>query len=139
MAGMSNYLKVELIKHVFRTGTFDDVAHLYISLHTGDPTGAGLNEVSVTDTGYARVYCPSYDTSWSAPSDTNGRTENLIDIVFPTPTGSTNWGLITHFGIWDASTGGNFLLYAPLTPPKPVSQGQDAPKMSAGVLIVTFT
>lgn len=37
---------------------------------------------------------------------------NSAMITFPRPTAS--WGTITHFGIFDAATGGRYLAFAPL-------------------------
>lgn len=139
MSALSDYAENELIKHIFRTGSFTKPETLYIALHTANPTDAGTGaEVSFTDTGYARVLCGPSDATWTATSGTDGHTENVSDITFPTPTGSTNWGSITHVSVRDADTGGNMLAYGALTVPKTVNQGDPAPKFVAGALDITL-
>lgn len=78
---------------------------LYASLHTADPGLNGASEVS--GNAYARVQV----SAWNSPND--GATANTNDFTFATPTPS-NWGTITHAGIWDAASGGNFLITANL-------------------------
>jgi hypothetical protein len=90
----------------------------------------------VSGGGYARVQRDPADANWTAASPTDGITANVADITFPAPT--TGWGTITHFGLWDAATGGNLLIHGALTTPRTVSGGDSAPVFSAGGLAVTF-
>lgn len=135
MANMSNYLEVELRKHIFRTGSFTKPAALYISLHTADPTD-DASGTEVSGGSYARVQRDPSDANWTAVSATDGITDNAADITFPTPTAS--WGEVTHFGIWDAVTAGNMLIHGVLSSPKTINNGDPAPKFLAGDLNVTF-
>ena len=135
MAKMSDYLEVELRKHLFRTGSFTKPTVLALSLHTADPLDAGSG-TEVSGGSYARVDRPPLDANWSAASATDGATDNVADITFPAPTG--NWGTITHFGIWDATTAGNLLIHGALTVSKVVNSGDAAPKFVAGALDITF-
>jgi len=132
---MSDYLEVELRKHLFRTGSFTKPTILAVSLHTADPTDAGTG-TEVSGGSYARVDRPPLDANWAAASATDGLTDNVADITFPAPT--ANWGVITHFGIWDALTTGNLLVHGALTTPKTVNSGDPAPKFLAGSLDITF-
>lgn len=135
MANMSDYLEVQLRAHIFRTATFTKPTELHISLHTADP----LDDASGTEVSggsYARVQRDPLDANWSAASATNGLTDNVGAITFPAP--SANWGVVTHFGIWDASTGGNLLIHGQLTTPKTINNGDAAPSFGAGDLDVTF-
>lgn len=77
----------------------------HISLHTGDPGGTGANEVSGGS--YARVQVnqngttqPYWNTASGSAMDNNGA------ITFPEGGADAS---VTHVGIWDASTAGNFL------------------------------
>lgn len=130
---MSTFLRNELRKHLFRTGSYTKPTVLAISLHTADPGLTGANEVAVG--AYARVQRDPLDANWSAPSD--GLTDNVAELVYPTPT--ANWGTVTHFGIWDALTLGNFLAGAALTTAKTINNGDPAPKFLVGALDVTLT
>jgi len=136
MSQMSDFLEVELRKHIFRTGSMTKPAALWISLHTANPTDAGSG-AEVSGNAYARVQRDPGDANWSAPDSTGGLTANLADITFPSPTPNA-WGTITHVGVWDASTSGNLICYATLTTPKTVNGGDAAPKFLTGSLSFTF-
>jgi len=135
MSKMSDYLEVELRKHIFRTGSFTKPSALYVSLHTADPTD-DASGTEVSGGSYARVQRDPLDANWTGASSTNGQTDNAAAITFPSPTG--NWGSVTHFGIWDASTSGNMLIHGALTTPKTVNNGDAAPAFAIGALVVTF-
>lgn len=135
MSQMSDYLEVELRKHIFRTGSFTKPSALYVSLHTADPTDAASG-AEVSGGSYARVQRDPLDANWTGASSTTGLTDNAAPITFPSPT--ANWGVVTHFGIWDASTSGNLLVYGALTTPKTINNGDAAPSFATGDLDVTF-
>lgn len=132
MADFSTYLRNQLRDHVFRTASFTKPGDIFVSLHTGDPGRTGANEV--TGGSYARIQRDPLDANWSATAD--GHAENLASITFPAPT--ANWGVVTHAGIWDALSGGNFLARADVTPDKTVNNGDPAPSFAAGALDFTF-
>lgn len=71
----------------------------HISLHTADPGSSGGNEVSGGS--YARQQVTA--SGWNAASD--GLVDNANQIDFADMPDVT----VTHFGIFDAATGGNFL------------------------------
>jgi len=132
---MSDYLENQLIDHIFRTATFAKPAGIYIGLYTTAPTDAG-GGTEVSGGSYARVAVTQADTSWDAPVAGDGHTQNSNDIVFPAPT--ADWGQVVAVGIFDASTGGNLLMWATLATPKTVNNGDAAPKFVAGDLDITF-
>ena len=72
------------------------------------PTIAGSNvtEPSAGGSGYTRVKLESL----SEPA--NGVVSNADAVLFPESL--TNWGVMTHFVIYDALSGGNLLMYGPL-------------------------
>src|SRR3972149_3873072 len=128
---MSDYLEVELRKHIFRTGSFTKPTQLHVSLHTADPTDAGTG-AEVSGGSYARVQRDPLDANWTAASATDGLTDNAADLVYPTPT--ANWGTVTHQACLDATSGGNMLIYGALTTAKTINNGDPAPKFVAGAL-----
>jgi hypothetical protein len=133
---MSDYLETNLRGYLFRTqATFAKPSGLWISLHTADPTDAGTG-AEVTGGSYARVARAPLDANWTGASGTNGLTDNAAVITFPAPT--ANWGVVTHFAIWDASTAGNMLIYGALTTPKTINNGGAAPSFAIGALAITF-
>jgi hypothetical protein len=144
MSQMTNYLENKLVDHLFRAQTLTAPANLHVSLHTADPTETGaVGEVS--GNGYTRGAVASSLVNWAgtqgagttvASSGTGGVTSNNGVIGFPTPSGA-GWGVVTHFAVWDAATGGNCLLYGSLGTSKTVNSG-DAVSFAAGSLTVTF-
>lgn len=135
MANMSDYLEVELRKHLFRTGSFTKPTVLGVALFTVTPSDSG-GGTEVTGGSYARVDHPPLDANWTAASATDGLTDNASAITFPTPT--ANWGTVVAFGIFDATSGGNLLVWGPITPNKTINNGDPAPAFATGALDITF-
>jgi hypothetical protein len=63
-------------------------------------------------------------------------TTNANAITFAAPT--ANWGTVTHFGIYDATSAGNLLVWGALTASRVISNGDAAPSFAPGALSVTF-
>lgn len=134
MSAMSDYLEGELIKHIFRTGSFTKPTVLAVGLFTAAPSDAG-GGTEVAGGSYARASLNPLDANWAAPTAGNGVTSNSSVITFATPT--AGWGNVTHFGIFDAASGGNLLFWGALTIAKTINQS-DAVTFPAGSLTVTF-
>lgn len=119
---ISTYERDNRLK-VFRGVTYPAVpANHYISLHSGDPGLTGASELS--GNGYARVAIAPGTGTWSAPA-TNGSVREISNagvVTFPTVTGA-DWATATHFGVWDASSAGNFIRGAALADPKTAEIG----------------
>src|SRR3990167_2901349 len=93
----------------------------YAALYTTCPTDSTAG-TEVTGGSYARVAITSSLANWAgthsagsttASSGTGGTTSNNGVITFPAPT--ANWGVVTCWGILDASTAGNLWVYSALT------------------------
>jgi len=134
MSKMSDYLEVELRKHIFRTGSFTKPSALYVSLHTADPQDNGAG-AEATYGSYARIQRDPSDANWTAASATDGVTDNAAVITFPTCTSGSE--LVTHFAVWDAVSGGNMICHGQLTNPQTISTGV-TPSFAVGALDVTF-
>jgi hypothetical protein len=135
VANASDYLEVELRKHLFRTGSFTKPTELWVALFTVTPSDSG-GGTEVTGGSYARVQRDPLDANWTAASATDGVTDNAAAVTFATP--SANWGTVVAFGIFDASTAGNLLVWGPITPNKTINNGDPAPAFAAGALDVTI-
>lgn len=135
MANASDYLEVELRKHIFRTGSFTKPTVLGVALFTVTPSDSG-GGTEVTGGSYARVNHPPLDANWTGASSTDGATDNAAAITFPTP--SANWGTVVAFGIFDATSAGNLLVWGPITPNKTINNGDPAPSFATGALDVTI-
>lgn len=133
MSAFTNYLEEEILKHIFRTGSFTKPAALYVGLMTAVSDGEAGTVTEVSGGGYARVAVAPGDANWDAAVGGNGTTGNTNAITFPNATG--DWGIVTHFGIWDADTAGNLLVYAALSTPRNITSGS-TPEFAAGALTV---
>lgn len=104
MSGFSNHTAQALINATLRGIAYSTplVANLHLALFTADPTDANLTANEVSAAWYAR----QATGSWSAPT-TGGVTNNLSAIQFPAVTGAPV--TVTHYGIYDAASGGNLL------------------------------
>jgi hypothetical protein len=141
---MSDYLENKLVDHIFRAQSFTAPTNLYVALLTAAPSDSG-GGTEVSGGSYARAAVTCSLANWAgtqsagsttASSGTGGATSNNGAITFPTPT--AGWGTITHFGIYDASSGGNLLFHGALTTSKTVNSGDAAPSFQAAQLGLTF-
>lgn len=105
----SNDLEGKILDHLFGLATWTAPSGIYASLHTADPGETGASEVS--GNGYARVSIGVGASNWTRSA---GAADNDNAITFTGPTPS-NWGTVTHFGLWDAATSGNFIAGNALT------------------------
>lgn len=116
---------------------------LYAALLTATPSDTG-GGTEVSGGSYARVAVNSTLANWAgtqsaasttASTGTAAITSNNGAITFPSPT--ANWGVVTHFALYDAATTGNLLYWAALTVSKTVNNGDAAPSFAAAALTVT--
>ena len=131
MTALTNYTENQILSHIFRTGTFTKPATLAIGLATAMADGEAGTFTEVTGGSYARVARNPLDANWDAAVGNNGTTANSASIQFPTAT--ADWGTVTHFVIYDASTVGNALIYAALTNARTITNGTTA-SFAAGAL-----
>lgn len=150
MAAFSDFAENKLVDWLFRAqaigitgataGAGTGPANLYVALFTTNPTDTG-GGVEVSGGSYARVTVVSSLANWAgtqaagstiASSGTTGTTSNNSAITFPSPT--ANWGTVTGFGIFDAATTGNLLIWGALTTQKTVNNGDAAPSFAAAAL-----
>jgi hypothetical protein len=137
MSALSNYLRNALLNHALRNVAMAaPTAAVYVALFKADPTVANLtaNELTgVSDPGYARVSTAQSD--WATP--TSGQISNTTIVTFPAAT--DNWAdTVTHFGIYDASTGGNLLFFGPVGAARTVLAG-DQLRYAIGGLTITLS
>lgn len=98
----------------------------HLALFTAAPGEAG-GGTECTGGAYARKAITNNVTNW--PTTTTGTKSLGVSTAFDEA--SNNWGTITHWGLMDASTGGNLCMYGALTTPVAVSQG-DVARFPAG-------
>ena len=120
MAGrLSDALVHELLDAVFGGGTYTPEATIYVGLSTTTPTNTGTSVTEPSGNAYARVAVTNNATNFPAAS--SRAKANGTVVQFPTASGS--WGTVTHFVLYDASSGGNFLGWGNLTSSLAVGTG----------------
>jgi hypothetical protein len=129
MAGFSNYLEQKLLDHSFGGSAFTQ-PDVFMALFTTSPGEDGTGGTEVSGNAYARV---EVTDSFGAAS--GGSKANDEVITFPEATG--NWGTITSFGLYDASTSGNLLAFANLTASKAINT-DDTASFPIGDLAITL-
>lgn len=138
---MTDYLENKVVDHLFRATAYSEStpASFYVGLLTAACSDSAAGTEVATGS-YARVGVTRATSSWKgthgtttgASSGTNGTISNAAAITFPAPT--ANWGQVTHFGIYDASTAGNLLVCEALTTSKTINNGDAAPSFAIDAL-----
>lgn len=126
MSAMSDYLENKVLDHILATTSYTAPATVYVGLSTGsfadDNSGTEL-----AGSGYGRVAA-----SFGAAS--SGTASNDAAVEFSAATG--DWGTVSHFGIFDASTSGNLLIHGSFTASKVIANG-DILRIQTGDLDVS--
>lgn len=124
MSAASNFLENAVISSTLRGAAFPTISKVYVALHTNDPGDAGGNEVtSDLWPAYARQDAAKgggIASGWTAPVD--GVSKNALQLIFPVFDGTADL-TVTHFSLYDAVTGGNMLVHAPLQTQRTVQIG----------------
>lgn len=140
MTALTNFAENKIIDALFRAQSLGAPATLYVGLFTAAPSDTG-GGTEVSGGSYARVSVTASLANFAgtqsagsttASSGTGGTTSNNGAITFPAPTAS--WGTVTHFGIFDASSGGNLWVWGALNTSKTINNGDAAPSFAAGAL-----
>lgn len=115
----SNYAAGKLLDHLFGIASWTVPTNTYIALMTSNPTDAGGGtEVSTSGTAYAREAVAFDASEWTR---TNNEVTNDNDIEFAEAT--ADYGTVTGHAAYDASSAGNLLWWAALSPAQTVGSG----------------
>lgn len=109
-------------------------ASIYVSIHTGDPGLSGVNNDVTAAVAGGRGALPVSALSQASSAAGGGRqisNTTAVSLSASAP-GSAK---ITHFGLWSAGNGGNFLAYGLLTTPVDVFVG-DVLEFPTGQLVI---
>lgn len=116
--------------------------NLYLSLHTADPTEAGLQTSSeATYTNYARIPVVRSAGAWTVNTVDVGPSTvtNAAQVIFPQAGLASPTNVITHVGVGTALTGGSDkLLYSGILATGSLTVNQNiTPSFLAGTLVIT--
>lgn len=109
---------------------------VYVSLHTADPgpTGITADVTTAVAGGRAALSVAALSAPTNATPPATGRQISNTSTVALSASAAGS-ALITHFGIWSAASGGNFLTYGTLVNPLSVFTG-DVLEFPVGQLVI---
>lgn len=132
-----------IVDAVFRSQSLGAPATWYVALDTSACSDSSAG-TEVSGGSYARASLAAGLSNWKgtdggtsgASTGTSGQTKNAVAITFAAPTAS--WGVVTHFRLVSASSGGTTWVCQALTTPKTINSGDAAPSFAIDALTVTF-
>lgn len=126
MSAMSDYLELKFLDHFTGTASTSAPAAVYLGLSTAsmndDASGTELSGNNYTRKAITFASAASGSISSNAAVEFNAAT--------------ASWGTVSHWGIWDAATGGNLLYHGAFTTSKAIGSG-DILKVASGSLTIT--
>ena len=131
MSSFSDYTENLVLTWLFTGSSATRPTAWYVGLFTAAPSDTG-GGTEVTGNAYARVVTGTISGTGTATTFSNAAA-----IEFAAASGG-NWGTIGWAGIFDASTGGNLLAWAPLTTSRVINDG-DVFRIPATSLTITLT
>ena len=131
MASFSDYTENLVLTWLFTGDSATRPTAWYVGMFTAAPSDTG-GGTEVSGSGYARTATGTITVSGTATTATNSAA-----IEFAAASGG-NWGAIGWAAIFDASSGGNMLAWAPLTTSRTINDG-DVFRIPASSLTVTLT
>lgn len=131
MASFSDYTENLVLTWLFTGDSATRPTAWYVGLFTAAPSDTG-GGTEVSGNGYARVATGTISVTGTATTATNSAA-----IEFSAASGG-NWGTITHAAVFDASSAGNMLAWAPLTTSRTINDG-DVFRIPASSLTITLT
>ena len=131
MSSFSDYTENLVLTWLFTTSSATRPTAWYVGLFTAAPSDTG-GGTEVTGNAYARVVTGTISGSGTATTFTNAAA-----IEFAAASGG-NWGSVGWAAIFDASTSGNMLAWAPLTTARTINDG-DVLRIPIGDLDISLT
>lgn len=127
MGSISDYLEDKLLDHVFNTA-YSKPATVYLGLSTADPLDDASGLAEPSGNGYVRKAI-TFGAAASRSITQSG------DVNFDEASGS--WGTLTHWGVFDAESGGNMMAHGALNDSKAVVSG-NTPSVASGEVVISF-
>jgi hypothetical protein len=137
-SNIGNSLVQSLLNAAFGGVSYTPPATIFVALFTVAPTSftAGTGGTEVTGGGYARASVTNNTTNFPSISGNTRVKTTGANITFATPT--ADWGTVTAFAFYDASSGGNYLAGGDLTASKTINAG-DTVVFNTGTLTLTVS
>ena len=126
MSAMSDYLELKFLDHFTGTASTSAPSAVYLGLATGS-IGDDASGTELTGNNYSRK-------AITFASASSGSIASNANVEFAPATG--NWGSVSHWGIFDASSSGNLLFHGSFTSAKTIASG-DILKVASGSLTIS--
>jgi hypothetical protein len=122
----SQYFGQKILNWIKGSSFPTQLSNVYVSIHTGDPGTAGTSsDVTLTVTGSANRTAISSSAftgvTGASPSGFEIKNTNTVQITTNAQNGTQQ--TLTHFGLWDAQTSGNFIASGALTTSVDIQSG----------------
>lgn len=121
MGSKTDYLELKVLDAILGAG-YTPPATVYFALYSALPsdTGGGTELIAGTAPGYARLAATNNATNFPAATTNggSGKGEKTVGVAmtFAANSGGSNWPTVVAWALFDASTGGNPLLWGEIAP-----------------------
>lgn len=132
----SQYFANEILTWIKGASFPTALSNVYVSIHTGDPGTAGTSsDVTLTVTGSSNRTAISASAftgvTGASPSGFEIKNTNTVQVTTNAQNGTQQ--TLSHFGLWDSQTAGNFIASGALTSNVDVQSG-DTVQFNASAL-----
>jgi hypothetical protein len=139
MANFSNFLETEIVKWLRGIAIATPPTALFVALFSSETTDAGGGtELTNSITGSPNRVSVA-NASWTITAATttlDAKIQNNAEItIIGNSTNSTNF-IASHFGVFNAATGGDLLFHGSLAAPVPITPGSSI-KFAPNSIILT--
>ncbi|ODA67685.1 hypothetical protein A7A08_01720 [Methyloligella halotolerans] len=117
MSKMSDYLEAKVLDHVLGVAAYTMPGQVYLGLFTSDPADDDSGDEVAAGNGYARQAIDFNAASGDDPTFSTNDGQLLFTAA------GADWGTISHFGLFDASSAGNLLIHGAFDEPKLIEDG----------------
>lgn len=134
----SQYLATKILEWYKGTTFPSALSNVYVSVHSGNPGTSGTNNDQTGAVKGTANRTSVSSANFSAVGAASGGGFEISNSTTVQITSSATNGspiVLTHFGLWDAVTGGNFLASGTLTSSLEVQNG-DTVQFNTGALVV---
>ncbi|HAX04283.1 MAG TPA: hypothetical protein DCX77_01285 [Acidimicrobiaceae bacterium] len=134
----SQYFATQVLSWVKGSSFPAALSNVYITLHSSDPGTAGTSgdvTSTITNSSNRTAIASSALSSVGAASGGGFEVTNSGVVQLTNSANNSSPITVTHFGVWDAQTGGNFLASGSLTSSVDVETG-DTVQFNIGAMAV---
>ena len=141
---LTNYHRNKLLDFLFRGQPYTPPATLYFAIFTtaatdetpGDEPADSVYHRAAITCSLSTFSGTDNSTSTDVSEGTGDTIYNIATILWPDP--ANDWGVITHWGIFDALTGGHYLYWGEFSTSREIIVGDSGVRFAPGTLPITL-